>query len=83
MNGFQACKSDAGIYVRRNEGEEPMYVLVCVDDLLITSKDLNMVERKSLFTTWDKLKFSRMPSVERSREQANLNYPHPQDRCTA
>ncbi len=33
--GFEACKSDAGVYVRRKEREEPMYVLVYVDAILI------------------------------------------------
>ncbi len=30
---FEACNSDAGVYVRK-EGEASMYVLVYVDDLL-------------------------------------------------
>ncbi len=42
--GFEACKSDAGVYVRKREGEESMYILVYVDDLLIICKDLNRVE---------------------------------------
>ncbi len=33
--GFVACKSDAGVYVRKREVEESMYILVYVDDLLI------------------------------------------------
>jgi hypothetical protein len=41
--GFEACKSDAGVYVRRKSGEEPMYILVYVDDLLIVSKDIRQV----------------------------------------
>jgi hypothetical protein len=41
--GFKACKSDAGVYVRQRKGEEPMFVLVYVDDLLIVSKDLTLI----------------------------------------
>ncbi len=40
--GFEACKTDAGIY----EGErEPVYVLVYVDDLLINIKGPSLIER--------------------------------------
>ncbi len=43
--GFRACKSDAGVYVRRKDGEEPMYVLAYVDDFLKISKDLSQIEQ--------------------------------------
>jgi hypothetical protein len=56
--GFVACKSDAGVYVRKREGEKPLFILVYVDDLLIICKDLSLVEwfkelLKSKFTIHD------------------------------
>jgi hypothetical protein len=56
--GFVACKSDAGVYVRKREGEKPLFILVYVDDLLIICKDLSLVEwfkelLKSNFTIHD------------------------------
>ncbi len=43
--GFKAWKSDAGVYVGRKDGEEPMYVLVYEDDLHIISRDLSQIEQ--------------------------------------
>jgi hypothetical protein len=56
--GFVACKSDAGVYVRKKAGEKPLFILVYVDDLLIICKDLSLVEwfkelLKSKFTIHD------------------------------
>lgn len=52
---FEACKSDAGDYVRRKEGAEPIYILVYVDDLLITCKILGLV---NWFKNFFKRKFT-------------------------
>jgi hypothetical protein len=40
--GFVACKSDAGVYVRKREGGTSLFVLVYVDDLLIICKFANL-----------------------------------------
>ena len=42
--GFEACKSDAGVYVRKQAGNPPLYVLVYVDDLLVICPEMNLVE---------------------------------------
>jgi hypothetical protein len=36
--GFSACKSDAGLYVNMSDPDNPVYVGVFVDDMLICSK---------------------------------------------
>ena len=41
---FEACMSDAAVYVQREDPESPVYMLVFVDDLLIASKKLSQVE---------------------------------------
>jgi hypothetical protein len=46
--GFVACKSDAGVYVRKGSGQDPVYVLVYVDDLLIVSKRMASVDATKL-----------------------------------
>lgn len=56
--GFEACKSDAGVYVRRKEGAYLIYVLVYVDDLVIICKTLVLVSwfkaiLRSKFTNHD------------------------------
>ncbi len=43
-HGFQACMSDAGIYVSEKSGEAPVYLVLFVDDMLIMSKDVLRVE---------------------------------------
>jgi hypothetical protein len=39
-HGFQACMSDAGIYVSEKSGEAPVYLVLFVDDMLIMSMDI-------------------------------------------
>jgi hypothetical protein len=39
-HGFTACMSDAGIYVSNTPGEDPVYLVLFVDDMLIMSKAL-------------------------------------------
>lgn len=42
-HGFTACMSDAGIYVSNVPGEDPVYLVLFVDDMLIMSKALPRV----------------------------------------
>jgi hypothetical protein len=42
-HGFTACMSDAGIYVSNTPGEDPVYLVLFVDDMLIMSKALPRV----------------------------------------
>lgn len=42
--GFEACKSDAAVFVQREDSGSPIYMLIFVDDLLIASKHLNRVQ---------------------------------------
>jgi transposase InsO family protein len=42
-HGFQACMSDAGIYVSEKSGEAPVYLVLFVDDMLIMSMDIARV----------------------------------------
>ena len=42
-HGFTACMSDAGIYVSNVPGEDPVYLVLFVDDMLIMSKALTCI----------------------------------------
>ncbi len=42
-HGFKACMSDAGIYVTAEKTENPVYLALFVDDMLIVCKDLDKV----------------------------------------
>ncbi len=42
-HGFKSCMSDAGIYVTTNHGEDPVYLALFVDDMLIVCKQLERV----------------------------------------
>jgi len=42
-HGFKACMSDAGIYVSVDGTENPVYLALFVDDMLIVCKDLDKV----------------------------------------
>jgi Reverse transcriptase (RNA-dependent DNA polymerase) len=41
--GFHPCQSDSGVYISRNKGASPIYLLIYVDDFLIVSKSLLQV----------------------------------------
>jgi hypothetical protein len=42
--GFTPCEGDPGLFKREGDGHAPVFVEVYVDDMLIGSKDLKMVE---------------------------------------
>ncbi len=42
-HGFKACMSDAGIYVSVDCTENPVYIALFVDDMLIVCRDLDKV----------------------------------------
>lgn len=42
-HGFKACMSDAGIYVTTDQRDDPVYLALFVDDMLIVCKELERV----------------------------------------
>jgi hypothetical protein len=42
-HGYKPCMSDAGIYISERPGEEPMFLVLFVDDMLLICKELSRV----------------------------------------
>jgi Reverse transcriptase (RNA-dependent DNA polymerase) len=54
--GFSPCHTDAGVYVSRQKGVSPIYLLLYVDDFLIVSKEMRQVQ-------WVKIKLAEEYNV--------------------
>jgi hypothetical protein len=52
--GYEVCKSDAGVYIKKHEDGELSYMLVYVDDLLIVAMGAEEIEwvKKELLTSF-------------------------------